>query len=433
MGAGVSKNELVNYAKTNQLADYAKTNQLVDYVRKIELNNYLKSTDANTTFVKGSELDTKVSGLGYTKQKDLNITGLDMNTLATTLSTNAGLLNNLKVNPDLAKTIATQSDTSFKSNIANSLKNDSTFQSSLRASMLSDKDPITGLSKFAGPSGEINEITANAIMRPKTLWCADGKLCEVPDTTQRVLLRPQVIGSVATFPKRDDAQVLDFIGGVERDTETGKNGNKLGPMDGIIRAVINNDANTEEKARESSLEVYGIGKAYDNSSKRLRRQVKIFDDLTVGNTNGPTSLKIGNHELVSDGDDLFVKKGTATIAKFSGRTTGDNHAISDRFSVYQDLKTDGPYWYINGNGRFGKGPGEQRMYIDNFTEIKHGAHIRGQLTSDDTIIATNGNIKMGEHGWIGYNSGRGVLTMDDLRVSGHTPVALNPNGWGQIN
>lgn len=95
-----------------------------------------------------------------------------------------------------------------------------------------------------------------------------------------------------------------------------------------------------------------IASTYTENDRLFFR--KIARDLTDANrskwnevatvTNGV--LKIGNWTIEATADHLFIKKGTATVARFS--TTWD------RFHVYRNINGAAPYFFFNEGGAFGQ-------------------------------------------------------------------------------
>lgn len=66
-------------------------------------------------------------------------------------------------------------------------------------------------------------------------------------------------------------------------------------------------------------------------------------DLTVAGG----SLRIGDWTLESAGNHLYIKRGNATVARFS--------IANDRFNVFRDVNGTGPYFYYNQLGGFASG------------------------------------------------------------------------------
>lgn len=58
------------------------------------------------------------------------------------------------------------------------------------------------------------------------------------------------------------------------------------------------------------------------------------------------TVHIGGWDLVADGEHLYFKKGTQTVARLS--------TTHDRFQVYRNLNGIGPYFYYNKNGDYGR-------------------------------------------------------------------------------
>lgn len=80
-----------------------------------------------------------------------------------------------------------------------------------------------------------------------------------------------------------------------------------------------------------------------------KRIVKLWDYLEVNGDLRVTgsSLQIGDWTLQSAGNHLYIKRGTATVARFS--------IANDRFNVFRDVNGVGPYFYYNQQGGYNSG------------------------------------------------------------------------------
>lgn len=82
---------------------------------------------------------------------------------------------------------------------------------------------------------------------------------------------------------------------------------------------------------------------------QTNRVVKVYDYLEVNGTMRVTgaTLQVGDWTLESAGAHLYIKRGNATVARFS--------VANDRFNVFRDVNGTGPYFYYNQQGGFASG------------------------------------------------------------------------------
>ena len=187
---------------------------------------------------------------------------------------------------------------------------------------------LTTTSKYRqqlrGEKGDITDPTVlETSVKPRTMWCADGQLCEIPDNSPGFKLKAnQTISSSAEnkLVKIDrNLQIpgeLNFLTNDLR-SSTSYTG-KFGSTDGLIQGINNTEgADGLTQAKNSYLSISGLGKNYQDGTtiKNIKKQVKIEDDVNITN-----NLKITGGEQL----DLFSPNGNLRINKHGIMFGGEN-------------------------------------------------------------------------------------------------------------
>lgn len=179
-----------------------------------------------------------------------------------------------------------------------------------------------------GDPGDIgNPQVVEKELKPKTMWCATGEYCEVPTAKKGLILsaNQDIVGDGDAAKNERMVRVrdhlafqsntgIDFAHEVEAQAhDTPANQIKIhtrsmkdGVKDGTIRSRFDKTNDTEANAKNSALEIYGIGKSY--GALRHPRQVKVFDNLEVDGTVKASKLEIGKWKFIPKGEDLYISK-----------------------------------------------------------------------------------------------------------------------------
>ena len=313
--------------------------EMLNYIKKVDLNTELQKyvVDANLEtrvaalgFTKSSDLkvaETSINSLATvitnssTARKNLvdaiaaDTTGIP-GAVADKFITNEAALTNVATKignthrEQLAASIA-QNSITLPDNIAEQITGNEARASILAGKIMSQQQNqlvtqikeklITDNSdQLRGPPGDLgNAAAVESSIKPKTMWCATGEYCEVPTAKKGLILgKDQVIIGDGTdknrfvrvrdylafqsntgidFANDIEAQAHDILAAqIKPQTRSVRNNIK----DGTILSRFDTVNDTEATAKNSALEIHGIGKSY--GALRHPRQIKMYDNVFVG-------------------------------------------------------------------------------------------------------------------------------------------------------
>lgn len=267
---------------------------------------------------------------------------------------------------------------------------------------LADKLTSTPSYKIAlkGPPGSIaSPEVIQSTIQPKSMWCADGNTCKIPDDKYVTKLRVKA-GDAVDFAA--DAPSQDITQTPNADSR----GTSPAGLDGTIVGKYNN-ANTLDAAKASVLEIHGIGRPYPDTTgqKRMPKQVKIYDDVTVGG-----KLKVNGNSITSaDANWLTISNGAGTA----------------------NLQVAGNDIKVNGGLNIGGG-GNVLISGNTNRNVTVKAIEDGNDTA--TLKLKAGSMSVDVCGWYGENDNKSnKFIVNGALQAGGTTVNGDLNVTGQIN
>lgn len=437
--------------------------EMLNYLKKIDLNAELQKyvLDANLEkrvaelgFTKQTQIEVPANRLDELAARITTLQG-PRNTLVNAIAANQeGLPNAVaeKISTDdtALTRISTKLGTTYKDQLAQSIAVNSTTlpdtvaeqivtndaragilagklitqQQNALVAQIKEKMIVENIDALRGPPGDLgNPQTVEINLKPRTMWCATGEYCEVPTAKKGLILgaNQDIVGDGDAAKTERMVRVrdhlafqsntgIDFANEVEAQAhDTPANQIKIhtrsmkdGVKDGTIRSRFDKTNDTEANAKNSALEIYGIGKSY--GALRHPRQVKVFDNLDVSENVSTKVLKVDKLQI---GDWTLQQHPNSNLHIYKGNDINDwKYALDNDGTLHTsrgvriDKTAD---WRLSSNGgnnnlHVHKGPDYGNWHASfetNKTVTGHWVKALGDLRADANISA-GGNINVNE-------------------------------------
>lgn len=325
-------------------ATFDREETLQSFVNAFNLNGQLRSRLADAVGQSEAAQKNLLTGLEASRTFQASV-AQQLSTTGSTLITN--VTNRLIGNPIFPETVVSgiEGNDVIRSKISNDLVDNSNFQEAIVRVMGNEQN----VQRFKGLPGSLgDDATIKIALKPKTMWCADGDICDIPADKKGFQLRETQFISGLKVPVN---QSVDFGFGLGREPGA-TDVKKMGTNDAMMKAAFDTSTATAlQNAQNTSLDIYGIGRYYveGNVGKRHPRQIKLYDNVHVDNALNVKGASTFNENVTIANGKTFTAGGAMNVtgaATFTGLSQFNGGIRTAGEVTTGNLRVTGPSHFL---------------------------------------------------------------------------------------